>query len=85
VRLSKHLERTSVRLLHDRRSPAHGRANIDHVVIGPGGVTVIDTKTHRGDVGIDHVGGLFAARRGVILINGREQRKLGAAPERGRA
>jgi hypothetical protein len=75
-RLSKHLEGSSVRVLHDRRIPGHGEANIDHIAIGPGGVTVIDSKTHHGGVRIDHVGGLFAPRRAVLLIHGRDQTRL---------
>ncbi len=35
--------------LHDRRIPG-SRANIDHLVIGPAGVFVIDTKRYRGTV-----------------------------------
>ncbi len=33
-------------VLHDRRIP-HSRANLDHVVIGPAGVFVIDAKRYR--------------------------------------
>lgn len=76
ARLEKHLEGTGVRLLHDRRIPGHGHANIDHLAIGPGGVTVIDTKTHHGKVKLDRVGGLFAPRRTVLLINRRDQTRL---------
>jgi hypothetical protein len=65
-----------VRLLHDRRIPRRGQANVDHLAIGPGGVTVIDSKTHRGDIRIDHIGGLFVPRRAVLLIKGRDQTKL---------
>jgi hypothetical protein len=39
------------RILHDRRLPGHGRANVDHVLVGPCGtaVVVLDTKAwHRG-------------------------------------
>lgn len=36
--------------LHDHRWPGRRLANIDHVVIGPGGVFVIDTKNWSGDV-----------------------------------
>jgi hypothetical protein len=75
-RLAKHLVGTSVRLLHDRRIPRRGSANIDHRAIGPGGITVIDTKTHRGKVQLDRVGGLFVPRRTVLLIDGRDQTKL---------
>lgn len=76
ARLAKHFDGTEVRLLHDRRIPGHGQANIDHLAIGPGGITVIDSKTHRGDVRVDHIGGLFAPRRAVLLINGRDQTRL---------
>jgi hypothetical protein len=76
ARFAKHLEGTPVRLLHDRRISGHGQANIDHLAIGPGGVTVIDTKTHGGDIRVDRVGGLFAPRRDVLLIKGRDQTKL---------
>jgi hypothetical protein len=43
ARLEKHLDGHGVELLHDRRIPG-SRANIDHLTIGPGGVTVIDAK-----------------------------------------
>jgi nuclease-like protein len=76
ARLAKHLGGTAVRLLHDRRIPGHGQANIDHVAVGPGGVTVIDTKTHRGEVRVDRIGGLFAPRRDILLIKGRDQTRL---------
>lgn len=75
-RLTKHLGDAGVRLLHDRRIPCHRQANIDHLAIGPGGVTVIDSKTHRGAVRVDRVGGLFAPRRDVLLINRRDQTRL---------
>lgn len=57
-RLEKHLDGTGVRLLHDRRVPGHGQANIDHLAVGPGGVTVIDAKTHHGKITRDWSGGL---------------------------
>lgn len=82
ARLEKHLAGTGVRLLHDRRIPGHGNANIDHLAIGPGGVTVIDSKTHRGKIKVERVGGLFAPRRTVLLINGRDQTRLVEGVER---
>jgi hypothetical protein len=36
-----------IRLLHDRRIPG-SRANIDHIVLAPGGVFVVDAKNYRG-------------------------------------
>ena len=75
-RLARHLEGSEVRLLHDRRVPGHGKANLDHIAVGPAGILVIDSKTHRGDVRTDRIGGLFAPRRTVLLINGRDQTHL---------
>jgi hypothetical protein len=46
--LARHLSGRGVVFLHDRRIPGRGRANIDHIAIGPGGITVIDTKSARG-------------------------------------
>jgi len=76
ARLAKHLDEHGVKLLHDRRVPGHGHANIDHLAIGPGGVTVIDSKTHHGQIRVDRIGGLFAPRRSVLLIDGRDRTRL---------
>ena len=54
-------------ILHDRRIP-NGRENIDHIVIGPTGVFVIETKNYAGDLRVRD-GVLFVDRRrraGVI-------------------
>lgn len=48
-RLAARLVDADVVLLHDRRLP-QGRANFDHIAIGPAGVLVIDTKNLRGSV-----------------------------------
>jgi hypothetical protein len=82
TRLTELLHRHGVKLLHDRRIPGHGRANIDHIAVGPGGVTVIDTKTHRGKVRVAHVSGLIAEPREVLMIAGRNQTSLIDAVER---
>ena len=76
ARLEKLLDRTGVRLLHDRCVPRHGQANIDHIAVGPGGITVIDAKTHRGRIRRDWEGGLLSERRTILRINGRDQTKL---------
>ena len=39
--------------LHDYRWPGRRLANIDHIVVGPGGIFVIDSKNWTGDVRID--------------------------------
>lgn len=81
-RLVKLLNGHGVRLLHDRRVLGHGEANIDHIAVGPAGVLVIDTKTHKGKVRTDWVGGLFAPRRTVLLVNGRDRTHLVDGVER---
>ena len=75
-RLEKHLAGHPVKLLHDRRIPSPGKANLDHLAVGPGGVTVIDSETHRGEVRVERVGGLFADRHSILKIAGRDQTKL---------
>ena len=52
-------------------SPGRGPANIDHIAIGPAGVTVIDTKSSRGRVQIAAAGILNT--REQLLINGRDR------------
>ena len=47
-----------IRALHDRRVPGT-RGNIDHLVVGPSGVFVVDAKNHKGTVRIRDRGGLF--------------------------
>jgi hypothetical protein len=69
--LNLRLRRSDAVVLHDRRVPGRGRANIDHIAIGPGGVTVIDTKSSRGRVQIA-TGGILN-RREQLLVNGRDR------------
>lgn len=57
-----------IRVLHDRRVPGT-RGNIDHIVIGPAGVFVVDAKLYAGTIRIRDVGGLF--RRDERLYVGR--------------
>lgn len=75
-RLAKLLADTQVKLLHDLRMPSHGAANIDHIAIGPGGITVIDTKNYRGKVTTERVGGLFSERRTLLKVAGRDRTHL---------
>ena len=65
------LHRSDVVLMHDRRVPGRGRANIDHIAIGLAGVTVIDTKSSRGRVQLATVG--IINRREQLLVNGRDR------------
>jgi hypothetical protein len=48
-------------VLHDLAIPGSA-ANIDHLVIGPGGVVVIDTKQYRGRLYLDRYGLLWHGR-----------------------
>jgi hypothetical protein len=45
-------------VLNDRRVPGT-KGNIDHVVISPGGVFVVDAKNHKGVIAIRNRGGLL--------------------------
>ncbi len=45
------LEAEGARVLHDRRRPG-GRDNIDHIVIGPFGVVVVESKHYAGSVAV---------------------------------
>ena len=59
-----------IRVLHDRRIPK-SRANIDHIVVTPGGVWVIDTKRYV-DKRIEKrvEGGLFSPRVEKLWVRG---------------
>jgi hypothetical protein len=48
------------RTLHDRRVPGT-RGNIDHILIGPAGVFVVDAKRYAGLIEVRDVGGLFSS------------------------
>ncbi len=50
-------------VLHDRRIP-NGRENIDHIVIGPTGVFVIETKNYAGELRV---------RDGNLYVDGRRR------------
>ena len=55
------LERQGWAVLHDLAGPGSG-ANLDHVVIGPGGVFVVDSKQYRGRLRVDPTGRLWHGR-----------------------
>jgi hypothetical protein len=61
ARLLGPLERQGWVVLHDLAVPG-SRANIDHLVIGPGGVFVIDSKQYHGRLGLDPSGRLWHGR-----------------------
>jgi Nuclease-related domain len=55
------LERHGWAVLHDLALP-DSQANLDHLVIGPGGVFVIDSKQYRGRLQLDASGRLWHGR-----------------------
>ena len=61
ARLLGPLERHGWAILHDLAVPGSA-ANIDHLVIGPGGVFVIDSKQYRGRLQLDPSGRLWHGR-----------------------
>jgi hypothetical protein len=58
ARLLTPLERHGWAVLHDLALPG-SRANLDHLVIGPGGVFAIDSKQYRGRLQLDAHGKLW--------------------------
>jgi hypothetical protein len=65
ARLLAPLERHGWAVLHDLAIPG-SKANIDHVVIGPGGVVVIDSKRYRGRLRLDSDGLLWHGRHLLV-------------------
>lgn len=65
---------TGVEVLHDRRVPG-SRANIDHIVVGPQGVFVVDAKKYTGAVEVRDVGSFFRLDE-RLYVNGRDRTAL---------
>ncbi len=63
-----------VQLLHDRRVPGT-RGNIDHLVVGPAGVFVVDAKRYEGLIKVRDVGG-FLRRDERLYVGRRDCSKL---------
>ena len=61
-------------VLHDRKVPGTC-GNIDHLVIGPTGVWVVDAKNYNGRVEQRDVGGWLTTDK-QLYVNGRNQTKL---------
>jgi hypothetical protein len=60
--------------LHDRRIPG-SRANIDHVVVAPSGVWVIDAKLYQGKVERRTSGPIWR-RELSVFVGGRDRTKV---------
>lgn len=62
--------------MHDRRIP-RSKANIDHIVVTPGGVWVIDTKRYVGKAPEKRVeGGIIRPRVELLVRRGSDKTKL---------
>jgi hypothetical protein len=64
-----------LRVLHDRRVPG-SRANIDHVMVTPTGVLVIDAKKYRGRPRLRIEGGLLRPRVEKLIVGNRDCTRL---------
>lgn len=67
-------ETSGIEVLHDRLVPG-SRANIDHIVVGPSGVFVIDAKKYTGKIEVRNVGGVFRPDE-RLYVNGRDRTKV---------
>lgn len=62
--------------LHDRCVP-RSRANIDHIVVGPSGVFVVDAKRYKdASINIRRTGGILSPVREQLMVGGRDKTKL---------
>ena len=68
------LTATGAVVLHDRRMPG-SKANIDHLVVAPSGVWVVDSKHYEGRIEYRDVGGWFR-RDERLFVGGRDRTRL---------
>ncbi len=61
----------SIHVLHDRRIPRM-KANIDHIVVSPSGVFVIDAKKYTGRPSLRVQGGLIRPRIETLMVGSRD-------------
>lgn len=76
--VGRHLDKIAsdtVRVLHDRRIPRTKR-NIDHIVVTPAGVWVVDSKRYSGPPSLSVSGGLFGPRIEKLMVAGRDKSML---------
>ncbi len=75
ARLDKHASET-IAVMHDRRLPGT-KANIDHIVVTPGGVLVVDAKRYVDKCPELRVeGGILRPRVEKLMVGGRDRTKL---------
>jgi len=70
--LLRPLEAQGFRVMHDRLMP-RSRANIDHIVVGPPGVFIVETKNY---------GGKLRVRHGEVWVAGRRKTEIVAQAKR---
>lgn len=61
-------------VLHDRLVPGQRGANIDHIVVGPSGVFVVDAKKYAGRLEVRDVGSMFRLDE-RLYVAGRDRSK----------
>lgn len=77
-RLGAHLDglaSPSLAVLHDRRIP-RSRANIDHLVITPSGIWVVDAKRYKARPRLEIEGGILRPRVDKLIVGRRNKTKL---------
>ncbi|MBU1227281.1 MAG: NERD domain-containing protein [Actinobacteria bacterium] len=75
-RLAQPASSGGIVVLHDRRIPG-STANIDHIVVGPAGVYVVDTKRYLNKkIEARSDGMLFNTKPPRLFVGGRDQTKL---------
>lgn len=72
------LEANGWQAIHD---VSLGRGNIDHILVGPGGIFTIETKSHRGGIPVDHIDPkmlkqAYAQKKLLERITGRDVQPL---------
>ena len=63
------------KVLHDRKIPK-SKANIDHILVTPKGVFIIDAKNYKGKVEIRNDGGWFSTEKDKLIVDGRNRSKI---------
>jgi hypothetical protein len=73
-------DRDDIIVLHDRKVPGT-RGNIDHLVLCPAGVFVVDSKRYEGQVRTKEMGGLLSGSDLRLMVGRRDCTRLAAAME----
>jgi len=68
-------EVVEIEVLHDRLMPRSRSANIDHIVVGPSGVFIIDAKKYKGKIETRDVGGWLKTDI-RLYVNSRDRTKV---------